>query len=170
MNPMVALSLADGVGGRLLLALELVAALAALGWLIRALFRARFARIAAAVWIEPAATGRPRLIAFTGPCCASCHTQRRIVEELRVGWPGGFEVEEVDAVEEPDRARRFGVVLVPVTAVAAADGRIVAINAGLADAPRLAAQLRTAAGRSDRAERVGGTSHAGLDGGRADAA
>ena len=170
MTPVVALIPVDGAGERLGLALALVAALAGFGWLIRALFRTRLGRIAEAVRLDPTSTGRPRLIAFTGPCCASCHTQRRIVEELRAGWPGGFEVEEVDAVEQPDRARRFGVVLVPVTAVAAADGRIVAINAGLADSARLAAQLRTAAGQSERAGRVGGASHGGLDGGHADAA
>ena len=170
MTPVVALVPVDGAGERLGLALALVAALAGFGWLIRALILTRLGRIAESVRLDPISTGRPRLIAFTGPCCASCHTQRRIVEELRAGWPGGFEVEEVDAVEQSDRARRFGVVLVPVTAVAAADGRIVAINAGLADSARLAAQLRTAAGQSERAGRVGGASHVGLDGGHADAA
>jgi thiol-disulfide isomerase/thioredoxin len=169
-SPVVALALADGAGGRLGLALALVAGLAVLGWLIRELFRTRLGRIATAVRLDPTNTGRPRLITFTGPCCASCHAQLRIVEELRSGWPGGFEVEEVDAIEQPDRARRFGVVLVPVTAVAAADGRIVAINAGLADAARLAAQLGAATGVPGRAERAGGTRNVGLDGGRADAA
>jgi thiol-disulfide isomerase/thioredoxin len=142
-SPLLVLTSA-GVGERLAVALALVLGLVGLGTLARGLGRRRLARIASTARLAPSASGRPRLIAFAGPGCAACRVQWKIVEALRAEWLGGFEVEKIDAAAEPELARRFGVVLVPATVVAAADGRIVAINAGLADAAHLEEQLRRA--------------------------
>jgi thioredoxin-like negative regulator of GroEL len=92
-----------------------------------------------------AAAKLPRLIAFSTSGCAECRTQRRILDGVLAEWTGGIDVAYVDAVSEPTLARTFGVIVVPTTVVAAADGRIIGVNGGLADAHRLLRQLSEAA-------------------------
>ena len=91
--------------------------------------------------------GRPTLIAFSSPSCASCHTaqapaidlaqQRRGADQLRVI--------NVDVAGQPNVANAFGVLTVPSTVVIGADGsQIVAINHGFAPSTRLLEQLARA--------------------------
>jgi thiol-disulfide isomerase/thioredoxin len=91
--------------------------------------------------------GQAALLYFSGPRCAPCARQRSIIERLRRS--AGLAVVEVDVVERPDLAQRFGILTVPSTAVVAGDGRVLALNFGFTPAERLSAQVRSAGlGRS----------------------
>lgn len=130
---------------RFLIAITLVSGLMLIGVLVRGLVARRHVRLIETLTLETVPAGSPRIIAFSGPGCAACTTQRRILESLSAEWQTAVDVEYVDAVVEATRARRFGVLAVPTTVVAAADGRIIGINSGLATDERLRAQLREAA-------------------------
>jgi thioredoxin-like negative regulator of GroEL len=129
---------------RLALAVVIVGGLALVGLLVRWITARRRAGLVANAALDASAAGAPRIIAFSGPGCAACLTQHRILDALHGEWNGTFEVAYVDAVAETALARRFGVVVVPTTVVAAADGRVIGVNGGLADAERLRAQLAAA--------------------------
>jgi thioredoxin-like negative regulator of GroEL len=130
---------------RLLLASTLLATFGLAGLLLQNGMRHwrehRFGTMA----LAPTAARVPRVIAFSGPGCASCRTQRRVLDAVLAEWTGGIEISYVDAVEEATLARRFGVVVVPTTVIAAPDGHVVGINGGLADSDRLLRQLCEAA-------------------------
>ena len=129
---------------RLLFALVIVSSIVLVGLLARRLIERRIAGVIAEQTVEPSPVGAPRVIAFSGPGCSACRTQRRILDDLVAGWNGTVDVAYVDAVAETDLARRFGVMVVPTTVVAAPDGRIVGVNGGLVDGNRLRAQLAAA--------------------------
>jgi thiol-disulfide isomerase/thioredoxin len=129
---------------RLIVALVILGGLALAGFVVRSLAARRRAVLLAVSPSPAASSGTPRVIAFSGPGCAACKTQRRILEGVLADWNGAIEVRYVDAVAESELARRFGVIVVPTTVVAASDGRIVGVNGGLADAERLRSQLAVA--------------------------
>jgi thioredoxin-like negative regulator of GroEL len=129
---------------RLALAGAILGVLILTGNLVRAVAARRRAIMLAGAPVQASPSGLPRVIAFSGPGCAACTTQRRILDDLAGGWKGAVEIAYVDAVAENDLARRFGVMVVPTTVVAAADGRIVGVNGGLVDGDRLRAQIATA--------------------------
>jgi thioredoxin-like negative regulator of GroEL len=129
---------------RLVLALTIIAGIALLGFLARRLSARRVAAVMSAKTLGASLAGMPRVLAFSGPGCAACRTQRRILDAVVADWNGTVEVAYVDAVAERELAQRFGVMVVPTTVVAGPDGRIVGINGGLVDADRLRAQLAAA--------------------------
>jgi thioredoxin-like negative regulator of GroEL len=129
---------------RVLIALAVIAAIALTGFVARWLSGRRIAAVMTGQTVETSPSGVPRVIAFSGPGCAACRTQRRILETVVAGWNGTVDVAYVDAVAETELARRFGVLTVPTTVVAAPDGRIVGVNGGLVDGDRLRAQLAAA--------------------------
>lgn len=129
---------------RFLLAAAIVAGIALAGILARWLGARRVAAMMREQKVATATGGVPRVLTFSGPGCAACRTQRRILDAVVAAWNGTVEVAYVDAVADRELARRFGVMVVPTTVVAAADGRIVGINGGLVDADRLRAQLAAA--------------------------
>jgi len=130
---------------RLALTLALLAALAGLGLAVRLATSYRRQRRIRDLSLQPTPAHMPRIIAFSGPGCAACRTQRRILDAALAEWSGPVEVAYVDAVEEPELARRVGVVVVPTTVVAAADGRVVGVTGGIVEVDRLLAQLSAAA-------------------------
>ena len=128
---------------RLLLAILVLLAIAAVGFAWQgAVARWRRRRLGSTVL---AAAKLPRLIAFSMNGCSECRTQRRILDGVLAEWTGAVDVAYVDAMSEPALARTFGVIVVPTTVVAAADGRIIGVNGGLADAHHLLRQLSEAA-------------------------
>jgi hypothetical protein len=129
---------------RALVALAILACLTLAGSVLRSLSARRRRAVLASARLDPSPAARSRIIAFSGPGCAACATQRRIIDGLLGDWNGTVEVAYVDAVAASDLARRFGVAIVPTTVVAAADGRVIGVNGGLADAERLRAQLAAA--------------------------
>lgn len=129
---------------RLLLTLLLLGSIGVAGMLVRALARRHYQRVRLSVRL-PETAPMPRVLAFSGPGCSACQAQKRILEQIAAELGSGLAIEHVDATAAPELAQRFGVIVVPTTVVAAPDGRIVAINGGLADLDRLKAQLASAA-------------------------
>src|SRR3954464_11984200 len=124
---------------RFLLACIFVLAIATVGFVIQEVVtRWRRKRLGSLTLV---ATRLPRLISFSTTGCRECRTQRRILDEVVAEWCGGVDIAYVDASDEPDLARSFGVIVVPTTVVAAPDGRIIGVNGGLADVHRLLRQL-----------------------------
>ncbi len=81
------------------------------------------------------------VLAFTTPDCVPCKTvQRPALESLEGKFPGRLVTREIDALDAPHLARRFGILTVPSTVVIGPDGEIRAINHGAATADRLAMQ------------------------------
>lgn len=95
-----------------------------------------------ALGLEP--DGRPTVIAFSTPSCAACHQAQRpaIAHVERTLGGDSVRVVSIDAAEQPEAARAFGILTVPATVVVAAGGgRIVAVNQGFAPSARLVEQL-----------------------------
>lgn len=91
--------------------------------------------------------GRPTLIAFSSPTCASCHSAQAPAIDLAQQKHGAdqLRVINVDVAGQPNVAKAFGVLTVPSTVVIGADGsQIVAINHGFAPSTRLLEQLARA--------------------------
>lgn len=86
--------------------------------------------------------GRPSVVAFSTPGCAACWTaQKPALAALQERAPGRVRVIEIDAAEQPEVARAFGVLTVPATVVLGESGKLLAANQGFATADALAAQL-----------------------------
>jgi thiol-disulfide isomerase/thioredoxin len=99
-------------------------------------------------WTSLGATtdGRRTLVSFSTPSCAACHTaQAPAIKavEAQLG-PSAVRVIRVDAAQQPEVARAFGVMTVPSTIVLAPTGRVVAVNQGFAPSGRLITQLQRA--------------------------
>jgi|SRR5215472_6287000 len=89
-----------------------------------------------------ASDGRPTVVAFSTPGCTACWTaQKPALAALLQRARNGVRVIEVDAAEQPQVARTFGVLTVPATVVLDQSGGILAANQGFATTDRLAAQL-----------------------------
>ena len=83
----------------------------------------------------------PTVIYFSARACSQCRWQKAALGELDRKHGGAFRVRLADAPAEPELASRFGIMTVPSTVVVAPAGQILAVNAGYADAARLATQL-----------------------------
>jgi len=87
--------------------------------------------------------GRPTVVAFSTPGCAACWTaQKPALAALEVRARNRVRVIAVDAVEQPEVARAFGVMTVPATVVLDQSGGVLAASQGFATTDQLAAQLR----------------------------
>lgn len=139
--------LPDAAGGaatlieRLLVVAALAVAIAAGAAAVRAIARRRVRAAMshpAGLWaaLDLQMDGRPAVVAFSSPHCIECSLQARIAAQLEA-----VRVIPVDAAASPGVARAFGVLTTPSTAVLSADGRLVAVNHGLATADRLRRQL-----------------------------
>src|SRR5689334_13465931 len=92
--------------------------------------------------VEP--DSRPTVIAFSTPSCAACHHAQKPAIALvqRKLGDDSVRVLGIDAAEQPEAARAFGILTVPATVVIAAGGeRIVAVNQGFTPSGRLVEQL-----------------------------
>jgi len=87
-----------------------------------------------------APASRPYILYFTTAACSICRTHQEPALR-RLG--AGVDVRRVDAIAEPELARRFDVITVPTTVVVAADGSPAHVNYGFASAQRLESQLAT---------------------------
>jgi hypothetical protein len=86
---------------------------------------------------------RPTLVTFSTPSCAACHQAqapavRAAAERVEVRCV------DVDAAQQPDVARAFGVLTVPATAILTPSGRLHIVNQGFAPTARLVEQIRAA--------------------------
>ncbi|MBI2200792.1 MAG: thioredoxin family protein [Armatimonadetes bacterium] len=122
-----------------LLVLLIIAAVVAAIWALVRLRATSYRGRDAADLLE---ADRPLILAFSTPDCVPCRTaQKPALEKLRQRYVDRVEVREVDATVHPELADRFGILTVPSTVVVGADGRVRAVNYGLALADKLALQL-----------------------------
>ena len=87
---------------------------------------------------------KPVLIYFTTPDCTPCKTvQRPAIDRVSKLFGETLEVIEINAYEQPDLARTWGVLSVPTTFVLDARGEARYVNNGVARAEKLLEQIQT---------------------------
>ncbi len=87
---------------------------------------------------------KPVLVYFTTPDCAPCKTvQRPAIERVSSLLGERLDVVEIDAYEQPDLARSWGVLSVPTTFVIDERGEARYVNNGVARAEKLLEQIQT---------------------------
>ena len=87
---------------------------------------------------------KPVLVYFTTPDCAPCKTiQRPAIHQVTELLGENLEVIEINAYEQPDLAKTWGVMSVPTTFVLDARGEARYVNNGVARAEKLLEQIRT---------------------------
>lgn len=100
-----------------------------------------------AVKANPAPPGSPQLLYFTTPDCAPCKTmQRPAVRQVQSILGDRLQVVEVNAYEQPEVARQWGVLSVPTTFIIDAQGKPRHVNHGATPAGRLLAQIQEVLG------------------------
>jgi thioredoxin 1 len=111
-------------------------------WLLRQrlLVRAR-ANVSALLHRLPE---KPVIVYFTTPDCAPCKTvQRPALTRVAEALGDQLEVVEINAYEQPDLAKTWGVMSVPTTFVLDARGEARYVNNGVARAEKLLEQIQT---------------------------
>lgn len=89
--------------------------------------------------------GIPAIVYFTTPTCAPCRLQQRpAIHTVAARLGDGVQIVEVDASTQTDHAERWGVFTAPTTFILDAALTPRAVNHGVADAPKLLAQLQAA--------------------------
>jgi len=87
---------------------------------------------------------KPVLVYFTTPDCAPCKTvQRPAIDRVSNLLGEKLEVIEIDAYEQPDLAKTWGVMSVPTTFVLDARGEARYVNNGVARVEKLLEQIQT---------------------------
>lgn len=90
--------------------------------------------------------GIPVILYFTTPQCAPCRMQQRpALRRLLDDLGDGVQVIEVNALEQPDAADRWGVLSVPTTFVLDGTGRPQDVNYGVAGTDKLKQQITKSA-------------------------
>ncbi|HEX5810045.1 MAG TPA: thioredoxin family protein [Anaerolineales bacterium] len=87
---------------------------------------------------------KPVIVYFTTPDCMPCKTvQRPAIRRVTEALGEQLEVVEINAYEQPDLARTWGVMSVPTTFVLDARGEARYVNNGVARAEKLLEQIQT---------------------------
>ena len=87
--------------------------------------------------------GVPAILYFTTPTCAPCKTQQRpALQRLVTELGDQVQVIEVNALEQPDAADRWGVLSIPTTFILDGQGRPRQVNHGVTGASTLKHQLQ----------------------------
>jgi len=90
--------------------------------------------------------GRAGLLVFSTPFCVACRTtQEPAIQAVGAEYGASLRVVHVDIGARPDAARAFSILTAPSTVVLRPDGRVSAVNQGVASAARLRSQLTVAA-------------------------
>jgi thiol-disulfide isomerase/thioredoxin len=86
--------------------------------------------------------GTPAILYFTTPDCAPCKTvQRPALRSVQNRLGDRLQVIEVNAYEQPDLAKEWGVLSVPTTFIIDASGRPRHVNHGVTTADKLMEQI-----------------------------
>lgn len=112
--------------------------------------RWQMSRAAGQVQSDPLLTGVqsgvPVIVYFTSPQCAPCEYQQKpALTALQADLGEDVAVVEINALEQPDAARRWGVLSVPTTFVLDQQGHPREVNHGVAGADKLKQQLQRVA-------------------------
>lgn len=87
-------------------------------------------------------SGKPVILYFTAPGCVPCKTiQKPALGQIQAMLGEKLQVVEIDANEQPEMARRWGVLSVPTTFVIDSRGQARHVNHGVARAEKLLKQL-----------------------------
>ena len=87
---------------------------------------------------------KPVIVYFTTPDCVPCKTvQRPAIERVADMLGERLHVVEIDATQQPDLAKTWGVMSVPTTFVLDARGEARYVNNGVARAEKLLEQIQT---------------------------
>lgn len=90
--------------------------------------------------------GLPVVLYFSSPDCAPCRLQQKPALERLLADPAlQVQVVEVNTLEQPESARRWGVLSVPATIVFDRSGQPQAINYGVAGVSKLREQVQRVA-------------------------
>lgn len=114
----------------------------------RLLLRWQLTRAARSALTDPLlanmAPGVPAILYFSSPTCGPCHTQQSpaIQHVLAEIGAQAVQVIEVDALENPDAAVRWGVLSVPTTFIIDGCGKLRQINNGIAGPEKLKQQVQ----------------------------
>jgi thiol-disulfide isomerase/thioredoxin len=88
--------------------------------------------------------GVPAILYFTSPTCIPCKMQQRpAIQRLLNELGDGVQVIEVDAVEQPEAADRWGVLSIPTTFILDGQGQPRETNYGVARVEKLKHQLQS---------------------------
>ncbi len=86
--------------------------------------------------------GKPTILYFTTPDCAPCQTvQQPALRKVKRRMGDGLQIVEVNAFEQPDVAREWGVLSVPTTFIIDAAGKPRHVNHGVTSAEGLMEQI-----------------------------
>lgn len=127
------------------LILVLIAGAGVLAWQALRLWQVR--RAAHAAGHDPLLAGLrpgiPAIVYFTAPTCIPCQTQQRpAIQRLLAELNGRVQVIEVNALNQPDAASRWGVLSIPTTFVLDGRGTLRQVNRGVTGTEKLRQQLR----------------------------
>jgi thioredoxin 1 len=87
---------------------------------------------------------KPLIVYFTTPDCAPCKTiQRPALKQLSELMGDKLHVIEIDATQQPEVAREWGVMSVPTTFLLDARGKARYVNNGVARVEKLMEQLQS---------------------------
>lgn len=88
--------------------------------------------------------GIPAIVYFTSPTCVPCRTQQRpAIQRLLAEMGDAVQVIEVNALEQPEAADRWGVLSIPTTFILDRQGHPREINYGVARTEKLRHQLQS---------------------------
>jgi thiol-disulfide isomerase/thioredoxin len=91
---------------------------------------------------EEVKPGLPSILYFTTPDCVPCKTvQRPAIQRVQETLGQRMQVVEVNAYDQPELAKKWGVLSVPTTFILDAQGRPKAVNHGTTPANKLLKQL-----------------------------
>ncbi len=126
---------------RILIALGLLAA----GWVIFRLSNRAVLSAAASAQSSLPSSSNPKVVYFTTPDCAPCRTvQRPAIQRLKQTLGEQLDVVEINAVEQPDLARQWGVLSVPTTFILDRQGKPLHVNHGVTQTDKLLKQVQSA--------------------------
>jgi thioredoxin-like negative regulator of GroEL len=126
---------------RLALTAAVIGFSVAASFLVRALVLARARR--ASKQLSDIRSRVPTVVYFTTPDCVTCKAaQRPALRALESQLDGKVQVIEVDALNQPDLARRWNVLSVPTTFILDRNGTPRQVNHGFASAAKLMSQLQ----------------------------